>query len=67
MTADKRVSVVETVCDVEDAEKPFGKRYGQEEINLLPEHMKALQEGKLIALDVQGEYVVFLGLKKSAR
>lgn len=64
MTADKRVSVVDTVCDVEDTEKPFGKRYGQEEINLLPEHMKALQGGKLIALDVHGEYVVFLSSEK---
>lgn len=35
-------------------------------MTLTTEHLAALQEGKLIAVDVQGEYVVFLRLQKKA-
>jgi hypothetical protein len=59
---DPRIEVLDEVCDVEETEKPFGKRWHQEEIGLRPEHLKALQEGKVLALDVREEYVVFLKL-----
>jgi hypothetical protein len=54
--------IVEAPCDVELTEQPFGKRWGQQVITLGPEHLAALQSGKLVALDVQGEYVVFVKL-----
>lgn len=42
----------------------FGKRYGQETLKLTPQHLQALQQGKLIAVDVQNEYVLFIELDK---
>lgn len=59
---DPRIAVLDDVCDVEETEKPFGKRWHQEEIVLRPEHLAALQEGKVLAVDVREEYVVFLTL-----
>lgn len=54
--------IVDAPCDVERTEQPFGQRWGQQVITLGPEHLAALQSGKLVALDVQEEYVVFLKL-----
>ncbi len=62
---DPRVAVLDGVCDVAKSEKPFGKRWHQEEIVLRPEHLAALREGKVLALDVREEYVVFLKLEPS--
>ncbi|MDI6773353.1 MAG: hypothetical protein QME77_12315 [bacterium] len=59
---DPRIAVLDETCDVEETERPFGKRWHQEEIVLRPEHLTALQEGKVLALDVREEYVVFLKL-----
>jgi hypothetical protein len=42
------------------AHSPFGERWGQQLIKLTPKHLQSLQEGKFLALDVQGEYVVYL-------
>lgn len=39
---------------------PFGERWGQQMIKLTPEHLQSLKEGRFLALDVQGEYVVYL-------
>ncbi|MEX8505262.1 hypothetical protein [Leptothrix ochracea] len=57
-----RVCIVDEPCDVEETSRPFGKRWGQQVITLLPEHWVALQAGKVVAVDVQEEYVVFLEL-----
>ena len=62
MSPDSRIAIVDAICDVEQSEQPFGKRWRQEEVVLNAEHLAALQEGKLLALDVQGEYVVFVKL-----
>jgi hypothetical protein len=51
---------------VEETERPFGKRWHQEEVILSPEHLTALQAGKVLALDVREEYVVFLRLNVGA-
>lgn len=59
---DPRIAVLDDTCDVKEAEKPFGKRWHQEEIVLRAEHLTALHEGKVLALDVREEYVVFLKL-----
>ncbi|MEE7625150.1 hypothetical protein V3O24_03160 [Methylobacter sp. Wu8] len=60
------VAIVDAICDVEQTCQPFGKRYGQQLIRLSPEHLAALQAGKFLALDDQSEYVVFIGLEKTA-
>jgi hypothetical protein len=65
-TPDPRIAVVDEVCDVEETERPFGKRWHQEEVILSPEHLTALQAGKVLALDVREEYVVFLRLNVGA-
>jgi hypothetical protein len=59
-TSDPRIAVLDEVCDVEETERPFGKRWHQEEVILSPEHVAALQTGKVLAVDVREEYVVFL-------
>ncbi|MBS3872159.1 MAG: hypothetical protein KGZ92_10695 [Firmicutes bacterium] len=59
---DSRIAVVEEVGDVEETEKPFGKRWHHEAIVLRAEHLAALREGKALAVDVREEYVVFVRL-----
>lgn len=59
---DPRIAVVDDICDVEETEKPFGKRWYHQEIVLRTEHLAALREGKAVAVDVREEYVVFLKL-----
>ncbi|PPK70796.1 hypothetical protein B0F88_108151 [Methylobacter tundripaludum] len=53
----------DVICDVEKTYQPFGKRYGRQLIRLSPGHLAAR---KLLALDDQSEYVVFIGLEKTA-
>lgn len=62
MNLDQRIAIVDAVCDVEESEQPFGKRWRQQEVVLSAEHLAVLQEGKIMALDVQEEYVVFVKL-----
>jgi len=64
---DPRIAVLDEVCDVEETERPFGKRWHQEEVVLSPEHVAALQAGKVLAVDVREEYVVFLRLHVRAK
>ncbi|MDO8445817.1 MAG: hypothetical protein Q7T53_06925 [Deltaproteobacteria bacterium] len=64
---DLRTAIVSKVCNVEETEQPFGKRWNQEVIELNPDHLAALKAGQLLALDVQGEYVVFLRVKKDIK
>jgi hypothetical protein len=56
------VAIVDEICDVEESERPFGKRWAQQRIRLDESHLNALREGKKLALDVNEEYVVFLEL-----
>jgi hypothetical protein len=60
---DSPLAIVETPFDVEKTDQPFGKRWGGDVATLTQEHLAALQEGKLVAVDVMNEYVVFLSLK----
>lgn len=60
---DSRLAIVDAPFSVEETEQPFGKRWGGEIMTLTKQHLVALHEGKLVALDVQGEYVVFLRLQ----
>lgn len=58
------LAIVDKPYDVLESDQPFGKRWGDEVVSLTEEHLDALQHGKLLAVDVQGEYVVFLQMKK---
>ena len=61
---DPRIVIVTAPFDVDETTEPFGKRWRQEEITLTTEHLQALQAGRYLALDVQGEYVLFVKLCK---
>lgn len=56
------IAIVDDMFDTEETEKPFGKRWASQLITLKPEHLTALQQGKLLAIDDQEEYVVYLKL-----
>lgn len=60
---DSTLAIVDASFDVEDTDQPFGERWGGEIMTLTKEHLAALQEGKLVAVDVMNEYVVFLRLQ----
>ena len=60
---DSSLAIVDAPFDVEETELPFGKRWGGEIMTLSKEHLAALQEGKVVAVDVMNEYVVFLRLQ----
>ncbi len=57
------LAIVDESYDVEETTQPFGKRWGGEVMTLTQEHLAALQEGKVVAVDVMAEYVVFLRLQ----
>jgi hypothetical protein len=60
---DRSLAIVDAPFEVEETNQPFGKRWGGEIMTLTKEHMAALNEGKLVAVDVMNEYVVFLRLQ----
>lgn len=64
MPSEDQTLIVDEFCNVEQNPLAFGKRYGQETLKLTPQHLQALQQGKLIAVDVQNEYVLFIELDK---
>ena len=57
------LAIVDAPYDTLETDQPFGKRWGDEVVTLTKEHLAALHEGKLVAVDVQGEYVVFLRMQ----
>ncbi len=63
MANNPSITIVDAPCDVIETEQPFGKRWGDEIVTLSKAHLAALHEGKVMAVDVQGEYVVFLRLE----
>ncbi len=63
---DELIAIVDDTFDPEETEQPFGKRWGGELFRLSAEHLAALQAGKIIALDVMGEYATFIALEKPA-
>lgn len=60
---DSSLAIVDAPFEVEETDQPFGKRWGGEIMTLSKEHLAALHEGKLVAVDVMNEYVVFLRLQ----
>jgi len=61
---DKQTQIVEKPFPTDGAKTIFGRRWRDEIIEISKEELEALQNGKLIALDVQEEYVAFLKLKE---
>ena len=57
-------AITDKPFDLENEETPFGKRWGGERVELTEEDMDALKQGKLIAIDVMNEYVVYLKMKE---
>jgi hypothetical protein len=62
---DEIIAVVDNTFDPEETDSPFGKRWGGEIFKLSKDHLTALRAGKILALDVMGEYVTFVALEKS--
>ena len=62
-----RLTVVDLAYDSDTSDLPFGKRWHNETVTLLPEHLEALNQGKLVAVDVQSEYVVYLKLADASK
>ena len=67
MKSDEQVAIIDEMFDSEKVDSPFGKRYGSEKLILTAEQLEALQQGKLLVVDVLGEYVMFIELDKLAR
>ncbi len=63
MEPEPTLALVDAPYDTLESNQPFGKRWGDEIVTLTAEHLSALHDGKLVAVDVQGEYVVFLRLQ----
>lgn len=63
MEPESTLAIVDAPYDTLESEQPFGKRWGDEVMTLTAEHLAALHDGKLVAVDVQSEYVVFLRLQ----
>lgn len=67
MKSDEQVAIIDEMFDTEKVDSPFGKRYGSEKLILTAEQLEALQQGKLLVVDVLGEYVMFIELDESVR
>lgn len=58
---DRGVAIVNEALDPLDGDTVFGQRWGSGAlIKLTPKELDALNEGQIIAIDVEGEYVVYL-------
>ena len=62
---DASIVIVDAPFSADGSETPFGPRWGGEQFTLTVEHLVALQAGKTLALDVQGEYVTFVRLERA--
>ena len=60
MITDKTIAIVDAVFNTDKTEQPFGKRWGGDSFTLTAEHLEALKNGKVIALDIMSEYVAFV-------
>lgn len=45
-------------------QRPFGRSYGDFRFEITQSDIETLQNGKFLVLDVGGEYVAYLNLKK---
>ena len=62
------VAIVNEALDPLDGDTVFGQRWGSGAlIKLTPEELDALNEGQIIAVDAEGEYVVYLQRNAKSR
>ena len=60
---DEEMAIVDELINPDLSDKPFGKRYGYGRVyEITEEVLVALHQGKLLAIDVEQEYIVFLKL-----
>jgi hypothetical protein len=59
------VAITDKYISADEGDTVFGKRWGSQIITMDAEQLAALQQGKYLALDVQGEYIVYLQMKGS--
>lgn len=59
----ENVKIIEEAFKCDGNKTPFGRRWNGEVITVGDEEIEALQSGKLLAIDVNSEYVIFV--KKS--
>jgi hypothetical protein len=58
------VAIVNEVLDPLEGDTVFGQRWGNgDRIKITPKELDALNEGKILAVDVEGEYVVYLQIE----
>ena len=62
MTDEAKI-LLDEIVDIENEPTPFGKRYGGDVFTITEEDIENLRNGKLIALDVQNEYITYLRFK----
>jgi len=60
---DEEKILLDKPIDIENEVTPFGKRWGGQIFSLTEEDIEHLKEGRLIGLDVQNEYIIYLKLK----
>ena len=65
---DRGVAIVNEALDPLDGDTVFGQQWGSGAlIKLTPEELDALNERQIIAVDVEGEYVVYLQRNAKSR
>ena len=65
---EKGIVIVDNITDTsQNHETIFGSRYGHDVFCLTQEHIDALRVGKMIALDCQAEYLVYLKADKDIK
>jgi len=60
-------AAVDAPYDIENQDTPFGKRWGGQIIDITNNDLQQLQAGKLIALDIMNEYIVYLQIEKPSK
>ncbi|MHB8316148.1 MAG: hypothetical protein ACYDCW_10495 [Acidithiobacillus ferrivorans] len=61
---ERGVVIVNEMMDPMEGDTVFGQRWGNGDlIKITPKELDALNEGKILAVDVQGEYVVYLQIE----
>lgn len=61
--AEPEKMIVDEIIDCDKDDTAFGKRWGMQIIDVADNDIAALQAGKYLALDVNGEYIVYLRFK----
>jgi hypothetical protein len=64
---DRGVAIVNEIISPLDGDTVFGQRWGNGDlIKITAKELDALTDGKILALDVEDEYVVYLQLDKES-